>query len=246
MPHRPAVYADLLPASKLLAAAFHDDYLFGEFIHPHRNEYPDDAYLYYLRWLRETYYSEPGEYLIVTYSTIAETSKEDHITGIAHWIRNYSKPPRASLISQAVVKAISVYNAAEDYIYPNRAIDYSHADVLPLGNPFFEHHWTGTRADSWHLSLLGVHPNAMKRGYGRELVAWGFDRSREEGVSVSVVSVPGQEGFYRACGFDVEVGTMNDEGGDANPHVAAGLEPAPILFCDHGMEPKGMKKYGEK
>ncbi len=137
------------------------------------------------------------------------------------------------------------YNAAEECLHPNRAIDHEHEKVLPEAYQHYRHHWTGSRADSWLLSLLGVDPVYSKRGYGRELVAWGFDRSREEGLSVSVVSVPGQERFYRACGFDVEVGTTNDEGGQSNPMVAAGLESGAILFCDHGRVPTGMKKFGE-
>ncbi|KAK5174356.1 uncharacterized protein LTR77_001436 [Saxophila tyrrhenica] len=244
MPLRPAVPADLLPASKVLAAAFHNDYLFGEYIHPHRNQFPEDAYLYYLRFMREAYWTEPGEHLIVSYSLDPSTGNEE-ITGLAHWIRNYSDPLKASWTSQAMVKIVGTYNTVENYIWPNRAIDNDHERVLPEGYAFYKHHWTGTRADSWTLSLLGVGPQFMKRGYGRELVAWGFDRSREEGVSVSVVSVPDQERFYRACGFDVEVGTWSDDGGNANPMVAAGLEPAPILFCDHGRGAMGMKMYGE-
>lgn len=239
MPTRLATWSDLLPASKLLAAAFHDDYLFGHFVHPRRNEYPSDVYLYWLRFLREAYLTEPGEYLVISYST------DGSITGVAHWLRNYDNPPPASWPSWLMLKAVENYNKFEDLIWKNRAVDRANDAVIARGNPYFMHHWTGSRADSWLLSLLGVDPKYGKQGYGRLLVRWGFERSLEESVSCSVISVPGQERFYRACGFDKVVGTTNEEGGDENAWKAAGLEAAPIMMCDHGVEPQGLKKYCE-
>jgi GNAT superfamily N-acetyltransferase len=246
MPTRLATWSDLLPASKILAEAFHDDHMFGRFVHPRQDDYPDDVHLYWLRFLREIYYTEPGEYLVTSYDDATSTGQDGSVTGIAHWIRNYSKAPPASWTSRLTLPVIARYNKAEDLVWKNRAIDHAKDAIIPLGNPFFLHHWSGSREDSWHLSLLGVSPAFEKRGYGRELVRWGFQRSFQESVSCTVISVPGQERFYRACGFDQVVGTTNDEGGDENAWKAAGLEPAPIMVCDHGITPHGLKKYGEK
>jgi hypothetical protein len=49
---RNATYEDLLPASKVLAAAFKNEGLFGGLFHPHRNEFPDDMHLFFLQKLR--------------------------------------------------------------------------------------------------------------------------------------------------------------------------------------------------
>jgi GNAT superfamily N-acetyltransferase len=249
MPTRLATWSDLLPASKVLAEAFHHDHMFGDFVHPRRNEFPNDVYLYWLRFLREAYCTEPGEYLVVSYKEAKKESPElerqEIITGVAHWVRNYSVPPPTPWLSQLALKATESYNKLEALYHPNRALSKSHDAILPLGNPFFAHHWSGSRADSWHLSLLGVGPAFAKQGYGRALVRWGFECSQREAVSCSVISVPGQEGFYRACGFDEVAGTTNDEGGEENAWKRAGLEAAPIMFCDHGFEPTGLKKFGE-
>jgi ribosomal protein S18 acetylase RimI-like enzyme len=263
MPTRRATWSDLLPASKILAEAFHDDYLFGDFIHPRRTEFSDDVYLYWLRFLREVYYTEPGEYLVVSYQEANNNNDNDKennspeleqnqqqqqnqtITGIAHWIRNHSTPPPTPWPSQLALKATETYNKLENLYWPNRALSKSHDAILPLGNPFFAHHWSGSRADSWHLSILGVSPEYGGQGYGRSLVAWGFERSLREAVSCSVISVPGQEGFYRVCGFDRVVGTTNDEGGEGNAWRKAGIEASTIMFCDHGVEPSGLRGFGE-
>ena len=246
MPVRLAVWSDLPRAAAVLAAAFQDDDIFGRFIHPHRQEFPADMYLYWLRFLREAYVTKPGEFLVVSYSVDAKSGREGDITGVAHWIRNYETPPSTGWLSHISLKAIETYNKAEDLVWRNRAIDKANDAVLPQGNPFFMHHWSGSRADSWLLSLLGVDPQSGKQGFGRALVQWGFEESKKESIPCSVISVPEQERFYRHCGFDTVVGTTHDEGGDKNAWKAAGLEPSPIMFCDHGVEPTGIKSYGEE
>jgi hypothetical protein len=49
---RPARYGDLASIASVMGQAFFDDSLFGEIIHPHRTEYPEDVNLY---WLRRAY-----------------------------------------------------------------------------------------------------------------------------------------------------------------------------------------------
>ncbi|KAM0722216.1 hypothetical protein Q7P37_001657 [Cladosporium fusiforme] len=245
MPVRLATWSDLPQAATVLAAAFKDDDIFGRFVHPRREEYPADMYLYWLRFLREAHVTEPGEYLVISHGVGLE-SGQDAITGVAHWIRNYDDPPPTGWLSQMSLKAVETYNKAENLVWRNRAIDEANDAVLPRGNPFFMHHWSGSRADSWLLSLLGVDPQSSKQGFGRALVEWGFKKSLEESVPCSVISVPGQEHFYKNCGFDKVIGTTNDEGGDDNAWKAAGLEASPIMFCDHGAVPSGLKSYGEE
>ena len=109
--------------------------------------------------------------------------------------------------------------------------------------PYTEHYFTGTRAETWYLAAIGVDPTHEKRGYGRELVKYGFDRAKEEDVGCSVICADGKENFYQACGFDVVVGYVSDEGGEENP--ARNISGGQIRFWDNGREPEGIKKYGE-
>ena len=109
--------------------------------------------------------------------------------------------------------------------------------------PFQKHHWSGTRAESWYLAILCVDPACGKRGYGRQLVNYGFDRAKKESVGCSVISAEGKENFYQACGFDVHVGMAKDAGGDENP-----LKDVPggsIFFWDNGIKPECIKSYGK-
>lgn len=242
MPIRDATYADLVPGSKILADAFKDEALFGRLLHPHQDKYPNEMYLYFLRWLRPAYLNGENQHLIVSYKADS-TGKEECITGIALWLRQDSNAPKPGLYAKAVEKAINGYQYLEAFVYPNRALEPSRSNVLASMERFTKHHWTGTRADHWFLSIIGVSPQHEKQGYGRELVKYGFDKAKEDGWVCSVISAPGRENFYRACGFDVQDGKISDEGGDENPlkDILGGA----IFFWDNSKEPEGIKKYGE-
>lgn len=212
MPIRPATYGDLVPASKLLAKAFNDEETIGGYIHPHRSEHPDEMYLFFLRALRTSYYRGGDDHLMV-----AIGERTGQVTGLAHWRRMRKDEVKPSLYTKSLVKSVEAYNYLESFIHPNRAADPSRTNLIAIIEPFIEHHWSGRRAESWYLALLGVDPACEKQGDGRQLVGYGFEKAREENVGCSVVSSFGRERFYRKCGFDVVVGRVADEGGDENP-----------------------------
>ncbi|KAK4631310.1 hypothetical protein CLAFUW4_02683 [Fulvia fulva] len=236
---RPAVYSDLVPAAKVLAKAFQDEAMFGHYMHPYREQYPDDMYLKFLHKLRLAYISGPDHRLLV--STIKDQGDQEVVTGIAHWRRTREDP--TALSRRVSANFLSCYEYLESFLYPNRAADPSRLGVLDGMGPFCAHHWTGSRADVWDLSLLGVGPDYGGKGIGRDLVKWGFEQAKQDGIGCSVVSAAGKEKFYQSCGFDVVVGRCADEGGEANP--GRDIPGGTILFWDDGREVEGVKKYGE-
>ena len=72
---------------------------------------------------------------------------------------------------------------------------------------------------------------------------YGFDRAKEEGVGCSVISSAGRENFYRACGYDVNVGRAGDFGGEKNP--LHNVEGGAVLFWDNGRSLEGVESYVE-
>jgi GNAT superfamily N-acetyltransferase len=119
-------------------------------------------------------------------------------------------------------------NRLLSWLRPNRAADPSMLTAYARAIPFFAHHWTGVRSETWELAKLGVRPEAQGEGYGRELVAWGMEKAKADGVSASVVCSYGSDGFYRKCGFDKRVGNVCD--GEGNP--LGGVKGGEILFWD--------------
>ncbi|KAK5172510.1 uncharacterized protein LTR77_002630 [Saxophila tyrrhenica] len=241
MPLREMRWEDIPQASRVLAAAFFDTGLFGSYMHPHRDKYPDDMSLFYLHALRTEYYSGPDHRSIVTYTS--DPAGKDTITGVAHWVRRRAKPSPPGLYHQVMLNTVTAYNYMESFLYPNRAANPTHLDVLSRMGPFVDHHWSGTRSENWYLSRIGVSPPAERRGYGKQMVQYGFDLARAEGVGCSVIAAPGRESWYVALGYDVKVGTTGDFGGEENPLV--GVEVATIHFWDNGVEVEGVKGYGE-
>ncbi|KXT12597.1 hypothetical protein AC579_372 [Pseudocercospora musae] len=231
MPIRPANYSDLVPASKCLASAFKDEHMFGIYMHPHRHAYPEDMSLQFLKMLRTAYFSGPENHILVSYDD------DDQITGVAHWRRlgsSHQKQP--SKHRSAIKSCIDCFNYLESLIYPNRAADPSRLNVLRRLGPFAAPFWTGSRAEVWDLTLLGVDSARGGKGYGKELVKWGFERAKEEGVGCSVIASDGKEGFYRSCGFERVVGNVRDYGGMENPCNEHDIAGGSVLFWDNGRE----------
>jgi GNAT superfamily N-acetyltransferase len=123
-----------------------------------------------------------------------------------------------------VHRLASVYTRLERWMCPNRAADPSKENVLEESKPLIEHHWSGSREESWYLDLLAVHPRHQGKMYGRELVQWGVDEAKRDGICASLISAIGKERFYGRFGF-VEVGR-------ANVGPLACIEGGAIMFND--------------
>ncbi|KAK5676808.1 hypothetical protein LTS10_010572 [Elasticomyces elasticus] len=230
MPIRPLTYADIPPISRILAAAFKETAITGQFCHPYREQYPEGMYLLFLRHLREQYMkTSPENILLVSYTTDINSQKTV-ITGFAHWYRKRLSPLPRSWPAYLGIKAVETYNYVESLIYPNRALDPGRFAALRGIEPFISHHWSGSRADIWHLELLAVVPEFGGRGIGGELIAWGFEKAQSEGLGCSVSAAVGTERFYRKNGFVIEAGNVKDEGGEANPFVRFGLVGGTVMF----------------
>lgn len=77
-------YADLPEVAEVMARAFWEDNLFGDLIHPYRDEYPKDMCLYWLRRLRVSYWDYRYKNLVAV--SRSEDGKEV-IAGAAQWCR---------------------------------------------------------------------------------------------------------------------------------------------------------------
>jgi hypothetical protein len=76
---RPATLSDLSSIAGVWAAAFFDDEIIGEIMHPHRNKYPDDVYWFLLRGIRERFWDWRHQFMVVT--------NGGKVVGAADWRR---------------------------------------------------------------------------------------------------------------------------------------------------------------
>jgi hypothetical protein len=83
---REAKYSDLRAMAEAAAAAFMDEELFGELMHPHRKEHPQDFVAYFeRRFLR--HWNDPHARFLVGLDE--QTGK---VVAVAQWLRMGGKP----------------------------------------------------------------------------------------------------------------------------------------------------------
>lgn len=216
-------------SQKLMLAAFYDDELVGDIMHPHRDQYPED-FTNYFRRKCECNGKDNSHYAIVSFKVNPDGSET--ITGFADWVRqregagchSAKDPGKASGEPPCLGSNESSY--VPD-VSQNRAADPKQTDIFDRSALFTQHYWSGARAETWYLDLLAVHPDHRRKGYGGLLVKWGVGKARNENVSASVVASQMGESIYRSCGFE-PVGWASE--GEGNP--LAGIPGGRIMFID--------------
>ncbi|KAM0294373.1 hypothetical protein HYE67_008035 [Fusarium culmorum] len=212
---RDANYSDLPEVARVMSKAFWNDNLFGDLIHPHREKYPDDPDLYWLRRARVSFWDCRWRCIVaITKDNIGK----EVIAGIAQWERlgeGGKKLECSYLDPRNLLKPLSslVMNIHAQ-IWPNRAADPENEDIIERTYPYFEHIWSGKRAESWYLSALAVHPGSQGKGVGKRLAQWGIEKAQAEGVCASLVAAHGTDDFYIKLGFDEQFGRAGDAEGN--------------------------------
>lgn len=143
-----------------------------------------------------------------------------------------------------LTKIFQVWQQSIRFFHRNKASPQptsANPDPLTIFNfgatymPFIAHHFQNPpwRRTHWRLAALSVDPRYHGLGHGRELVAWGLNRAREEGLPASVIAAKGKERFYGNCGFELLVGWFTegpDKDGNKNPLAEVGIEGGAVLW----------------
>ncbi|KAH0367072.1 hypothetical protein KCU65_g4900, partial [Aureobasidium melanogenum] len=206
MPVRPATWADLTIAAHIAALASWEDEFLGEVLHPHRAKHPKSFERSFLYDLYGNYFDSRTR-LLVSHPS----DQPDSITGMAVWSRmgDGGKHMEASqswlhwLMSRCI---IPIYIAIDSLTRLNRAADSAAWRDMDDSDPGMEEYSEKPEyKETWDLELLFQSPQYQGRGFGRELVGWGIEWAKQEGIRVSVASAPGKEGFYKKLGIDEQV-----------------------------------------
>ncbi|KAL7758360.1 hypothetical protein ACKLNR_012887 [Fusarium oxysporum f. sp. zingiberi] len=213
---RDARYSELPEIAHIMSEAFWKDNIFGELIHPHRNEYPNDVHLYWLRRARVNFWDYRWRWLV---AVAKDESGQEIIAGIAQWARLGDGGQELEcwyLDPRNLLKPLSsIVMNIHAWAWPNRASDSKEEDIIERAYPYFEDIWSGKRAESWYLEGLAVRPDFQGKNVGRKLVQWGLEQAKADGICASVVSAFGTEEFYKKCGFDEQYGSARQ--GEGNP-----------------------------
>ena len=227
MPIRLATHQDEPAIAALCAAAFFEESLFGQTIHPYRHQYPGDVEIFWHDWMRNDF-KERRNMIIV--ATTTEDGKEK-IVGVATWQRQGDDEGANEVTEKWSDPGADAFPPLSSM--HNRAMDPSKQTLLQDSASYCKHHWTATtnglpRSQNWYIHLCAVHPSYHKRGFGQQLVKWGIDRARRENVHASVLASEGNNDFYLRCGFDEVIGNCTE--GEGNPLGVAKVKGGDILF----------------
>lgn len=206
MPVRQATWADLKQAAHIAALAFWEDEFMGNRLNSYRAKHPKS---YERSFLHDFYmsYFEARTRVMVSYPS----DRPDRITGMAIWSRNgdggeHMEASQSWLHWLMCRCIIPVYITIDSFIRPNRAADHAAWNDMEGPDPDTDQRFEEPDYnETWDLELLFQEPQFQGRGFGKELVNWGLERAKEEGIRVSVASAPGREDFYKKLGIDEEV-----------------------------------------
>jgi predicted N-acetyltransferase YhbS len=101
------------------------------------------------------------------------------------------------------------------------------------------------RQNRWELLTLAVDPAHQNKGLGQEMVAWGLQKAKEDGLPAVVIGAQGTERLYNRCGFVHTVGNVSqyefDDDKDGakvkridqkNPLNAAGIVGGTVMWTE--------------
>ena len=108
-------------------------------------------------------------------------------------------------LNRALMRFEAKYQQTWPFSLSEQTFDHAHfgSIVHVLGEPWDP----DVFGECWELLALYTHNKWQRRGLGKQLMEWGKERAREEGVPVIVQGSPVGGVVYRAAGFK-EVGVL--------------------------------------
>lgn len=248
---RRAKLKDSQTLGTILAAGFIDDDVFGEYLFPHRREYPDDYRLQFARMMRSHMYKRGHRV------RVAVDSSTSRVIGVASWERQGRKKTSKSTTATKEKRsnntdnnnnnsvcllfkhvAIRSLDAISSIIHPDRSVSVENKRNFDAEVPNYKHYWSGSRSETWYLSFLAVDAEYRGCGAGRALVEEGIRWGETDGVCVSLISTECGDGFYQRLGF-VDVGS-------ATQGALKGLRGGSIKFYERHLEKSEKEEEDEE
>ncbi|KAI4636863.1 hypothetical protein J4E93_010879 [Alternaria ventricosa] len=208
---RAAKFSDLASIATVWAAAFFDDEIIGELMHPHRKEYPDDVYWFLLRGIRQRFWDWRHRFIVVI--------DDGKVVGAADWRRLGRGGEKLELgrtdPRNLIAPLVKAYHSTSLVLFPNRAADPTRTSFLDTAVANSGKYWTGHRTECWDLHVCGVHTDYQGKGVGKLLATWGVREAHKEGdeVVASVLCGEKNRGFYAKAGMGVQVSEFKGDGG---------------------------------
>lgn len=224
--------ADLPVFAATVSSAMWDDEVMA-FTAPYKERYPVSRHRYVMYRISKRFYSGQFLFLIVsdpTDSSWTETS-EEVVLGYACYsttVKDVVKPCPGGWLGNAFERwALDIWGRYSSTFRLDRSADpraeryFRQLCEQDMFSDYFASlpaaHKEVKGDQHWELELLGTLPEFRRRGVGKAGLNWGFERARENGVPLVLISSISGEKLYRAVGFQVlnNVNMMPQNGEDA-------------------------------
>lgn len=161
---RPACYSDVPCIAKVYSEIFKDDALFGDIMHPNRQEHPDGLELWFLRSTRVNFWDYTGTWLVVVYGI----DGKETVVGAAHWDRmgngggerdlGWYDPRKSTKCPRIGITTAKVTQCRVDY-YRSTSLHRRHLGklLMPLSSAAMKVHaliWPNRACDPAQVDVL--------------------------------------------------------------------------------------------
>ena len=203
---RGATLDDVPGMAEVAAAGFLEDGFFGDFLHPHRREFPDDWKCFWQKRI----WTLLAQADSINYVCVDNSS--DHIVAMCLVKRMGGGASKLVNPITTQIQRASVLppNAWEDKTWTDHSADPVAQEKYVKNWDNIAPHFSGDRKECWLIDSFCVHPDFQRKGLGRPLLQKAVDlgKNEEPKVPVGVISSAAGEQFYAKFGFE-EVGRGN-------------------------------------
>lgn len=205
---------DLFDYARVVGQSMWDDEIMA-YTAPHKDKYPDSFFQYTLYRTKIRWYRGELLFLAVSDENDADWTGKEVIMGYCCYsttVNGKQKPVRGGWLGNKFERlALDCYGRYAEFFAVNKSCDPAgerhFRSVLQVDfmEPYYAALPEADRqrlgAQHWELELLGTHPDFRRRGVGKMMLQWGFERAREDNVPLILVATVTGEKLYLSTGF---------------------------------------------
>ena len=213
---RPVLQSDIYDFARTTALAMQHDEAKAYFA-PHKSQYPDSYFAYELLRAKQKFYTENNLFFCVTDASDHDYTGTETIMGCCSFASNIPPPtplPSGVLGNTFEQYALKLQSWYSRY-FTDKSIDWNALDHFRTGimDPAHFNGYLKTlpekyqqpgndgRPRVWETWLLATLPEFRRRGVGKKMLEWAWQRAEEDDVPLVLVATTAGKKLYPNVGF---------------------------------------------
>lgn len=211
---RPVQQKDLYDFAHVVGVSMWNDEIIA-YVAPHKDKYPDSYFRFTLHRTKIRWYRGELLFLVVSDEDDADWTGKEVIMGYCCYsttVHGKQKPVREGWLGNKLERlALDLYGQYAKFFALDKSCDPAAERHFrrTLNVDFMKPYFAGLAETErqrigdqhWELELLGTHPDFRRRGVGKMMLQWGFERAREDNVPLILIASIIGEKLYLSNGF---------------------------------------------